>query len=158
MPDNISVDLETLFPLIQQKLNQGGDVTFGPKGVSMLPIIRQGIDSVKISPLTSDLKKYDVPLYRRSNGQFVLHRIVGINNGSYVMCGDNQFIREKDITRDMIIGVMSEIIKPDGVIKTNDKSYISYSRRQVRKQYVKWVLWNFKSILKKLFMKLHLYK
>ena len=158
MAEHISVDLDLLFPLIQDKLSSGGDIMFGPKGVSMMPLIRQGIDSVKISPVTGRLKKYDVPLYRRKNGQFVLHRIVGVYKDSYVMCGDNQCIREKGITDDMIIGIMTEIIKPEGTIKITDKNYINYSKNQVRKQHLKYFIWRIKAFIKRILIKLQLYK
>ena len=158
MCENISVDLDTLFPVIKEKLSSGGDVTFGPKGVSMLPLIRQGVDSVKISPVDGKLKKYDVPLYRRKNGQFVLHRVVDVNNDSYTMCGDNQCIREKGITHDMIIGIMTEIIKPEGIIKTTDKNYINYCKKQVRKQHFNFFVLKFKVFVKKILKKLKLIK
>ena len=158
MSENVSVELESLFPLIKQKLASGGDITFGPKGVSMLPLIRQGIDSVKISPVNDVLKKYDVPLYRRADGQFVLHRIVDVQNNTYTMCGDNQCVLEKGVTHDMIIGVMTEIIKPEGVIRTTDKSYISYCKKQVRKQFIKRQLHPIKVVVKIVLKKMHLYK
>ena len=63
------VALEELMPLIRQQLEQGQPVKFSPQGTSMLPMLRQGRDSIVLSPVPAKLKKYDLPLYRRNNGQ-----------------------------------------------------------------------------------------
>ena len=84
------IRLELLMPLIKERLAAGQSVRFSPKGTSMLPMLRQGIDSVVLSPLPKRLGKYDLPLYQRDNGQFVLHRIVAAED-SYTCIGDNQF-------------------------------------------------------------------
>ena len=149
MDNVISVDLDTLYPVIADTLKNGNCFTFSPKGKSMLPLIRQGIDSVKIAPITSKLNKYDIPLYRRSNGQFVLHRIVGIRDGKYIMCGDNQHIYEYGIDDSQLIGLVTEIIRPEGVLHTTDKSYIFYSRMRIFIQSIKRCLSRGKSFIKK---------
>ena len=57
------------------------------------------------------MKIGDIPLYRRNDGAFVLHRVVGIKeNGEYIMCGDNQFLLEFGITDKNIIGVARTLI------------------------------------------------
>ncbi|MBQ7975200.1 MAG: S24/S26 family peptidase [Clostridia bacterium] len=158
MCETVSVELETIYPVIKEKFSAGGSVTFSPKGISMLPLIRQGVDSVKISPVKGKLKKYDVPLYKRTNGQFVLHRVVAVRGNSYVMCGDNQTFREYGINHSQIIGVMSEVIKPDSIVKVTDKKYITYSKKQVFKQRIKYYIVKTKAIIKAVLIKLHLYK
>ena len=67
---------DNLIPVFCERISEGQSVKFSPKGVSMLPFIREGKDSVVISPVTEGLKKYDVVLYKRDSGQYVLHRIV----------------------------------------------------------------------------------
>ena len=39
-------NLETMLPLIEECLENGQNVKFSPRGISMLPMIRQGKDSV----------------------------------------------------------------------------------------------------------------
>ena len=57
------VRLEMLMPLIREQLASGRNVQFKPKGTSMRPMLRQGIDSVILSPLPQGkLKKYDLHL------------------------------------------------------------------------------------------------
>ena len=109
-PDVKSTNLDALMPLFRQKLAEGGRVRFGPKGVSMLPMIRQGIDTVELGPLPEKLKKYDLPLYQRRDGHYVLHRIVKVGN-TYTCIGDNQFQLEKGLTHDQMIGVVTALYR-----------------------------------------------
>ena len=56
------LQLEQLMPLWKERLEAGQSVRFSPKGISMLPLLRQGTDSVLLSPPTARLKKYDIVL------------------------------------------------------------------------------------------------
>ena len=54
------VRLDDVMPQIRELLSKGQPVRLYPKGVSMMPMLRQGIDSVLLSPVTGKLKKYDI--------------------------------------------------------------------------------------------------
>ena len=71
----------------------------------MMPMIRQGIDNVILTAAPERLKKYDLPLYQRGNGQYVLHRIVEAGE-CYTCVGDNQFELERGLRHDQMIAVM----------------------------------------------------
>lgn len=86
--------LETLIPLFLEQFQAGRTVCFSPRGTSMLPMLRQGIDSVELSALPERLKKYDLPLYRYPNGKYLLHRIVGMDGENYRCIGDNTYTFE----------------------------------------------------------------
>lgn len=103
------VRLNDIFPLIEEKLKSGGEVTFKPHGISMLPLIRQGKDSAKLKQLDREARKFDVIFYRRPDGQFVLHRIIGKDKRGFVLCGDNQFIKEYGVSESWIIGVLTSV-------------------------------------------------
>ena len=60
----------------------------------MWPFIREGRDLLLIIPAERPLKKYDIPLYRRDNGQYILHRIIGRDESGYIMRGDNRSVKE----------------------------------------------------------------
>jgi hypothetical protein len=93
-------------PHIRSSLAEGKCVTIGPKGTSMLPLIRQGTDYVELSPLPEKLKKYDLPLYRRPDGTFVLHRIIKAGT-TYTCMGDNQFVPEPGLRQDQMIALVT---------------------------------------------------
>ena len=119
--------MEDIIPIILESLANEGTVHFSPKGTSMLPMLRQGIDSVVLSPLPAKLKKYDIPLYKRDNGQFVLHRIVKVDE-NYTCVGDNQFCLEKGIRHDQMIAVVTEFYRENRRISVNSLSYKVYCR------------------------------
>lgn len=119
--------LKQLMPLIREQLSAGKTVRFSPRGVSMLPMLRQGRDKVVLSPVTGRLKKYDLPLYQRDNGQYVLHRIVGVGE-TYTCIGDNQYEQEYGIRRDQIIAVATAFTREDRQIPVTDFAYQVYCR------------------------------
>lgn len=106
---SVFVGMEALVKVIVERVAEGQSVELPPRGISMLPLIREGRDSVILSPAPRHLKKYDIPLYRRENGSYVLHRVVGRRGGAYVMCGDNQYVKEYGITDGQIIAVVTSI-------------------------------------------------
>ena len=123
-------NLDAVIDIILEKLASGGTVTFTPHCTSMLPMLRDGKDVVVLSRPSGRLGLYDVSLYRRDNGQYVLHRVVDYGSaGTYVMCGDNQFKREKGIRDDQIIAVMTGFCRK-GVTYTpasvRYRAYISF--------------------------------
>ena len=109
---NKEATLDDVMGIILEKLDAGGTVTFTPSGNSMLPMLRDGLDVVVLRKPEGRLKLYDVSLYKRSDGTYVLHRMVGYGkDDSYIMCGDNQFIKEKGITDDQIIAVLTAFFR-----------------------------------------------
>lgn len=94
--------------LIEEVISDGGEFRLYPKGTSMLPLIRQGKDSV-ILVKPGLLSIGDIVLYKRKNGQFVLHRIVKMNVDSLVLCGDNQTDLEYGITVSDVIAKVSAV-------------------------------------------------
>ena len=95
----------------EKELNENGRLIYRNAGDSMKPLIRQGKDLVVIEKAEGRLKKYDVPLYRRNNGQYVLHRILKVRKDDYVLCGDNRRMREYGIGDEQIIGVLTAVIR-----------------------------------------------
>ena len=117
--------LEDLLPLILEGLESGKTVRFSPRGISMLPMLRQGIDNVILSPVPEKLKKYDLPLYRRTSGQFVLHRIVEAGD-TYTCVGDNQFALEPGLRHEQMIALVTAFTRGDKLISVTDPRYRAY--------------------------------
>ena len=99
--------------VIEEILAGGGEFRMYPKGTSMLPLIKQGRDSVVLKRnFETGAEKLDIAFYRRDNGQFVLHRVMSIEaDGSYTMCGDNQTQLEYGIKKQQIIGYVERMYK-----------------------------------------------
>jgi len=114
-------------PLIREQLDRGKTVRFSPRGTSMLPMLRQGIDKVVLSPLPQRLKKYDLPLYQRDNGQYVLHRIVEVGE-TYTCLGDNQFDKESGLRQEQMIALVTAFTRGDREYSVTDWRYRVYCR------------------------------
>ena len=103
------VKLEELLPIIEEKLSAGGTVVLPITGTSMLP-----------------LEKDAIPFYRRNDGTFVLHRKVGEDENGYVMCGDNQWVKEHGITDKNIIGEVAFITRKGKTFSVGSRRYRLY--------------------------------
>lgn len=122
-----SVRLAEVFPLMQERINKGESVQFTPHGTSMRPTIYGGRDQVVLAALPEKLKKYDLPLYRRDNGQFVLHRIVKAE-GTYTCIGDNQFVYEPGVRQDQMLALAIGFYRKGKFYRTDSFGYCLYSR------------------------------
>ena len=114
---NKEVGLDDVMQIIAEKLETGGSVTFNPKGTSMLPMLRDGDDTVVLSKPKGRLHLFDLPLYRRKDGSYVLHRVVNFgSDGSYTMCGDN----------DDVIGVVTAFYRKGKPYTVDSMKYRAY--------------------------------
>jgi len=121
------LELSILLPLIQESFTAGRTVRFSPRGISMLPMLRQGLDCVILSPAPEKLRKYDIPFYRRDDGKFILHRVVKVGE-TYTCIGDNQFELEEGVRHDQVIAVVSGFTRGEKEHQVSEWSYQLYCR------------------------------
>ena len=126
----MGVPLDQLAPLVVECVAQGQEVVLTVTGNSMSPFLRDKKDQVVLTACDPEaLQPGDVPLFRRRNGQFVLHRIVERDDGvtrtrwgeegalpsrcdslRYTMLGDAQWQEEPNIAPDQILAVAKAFI------------------------------------------------
>ena len=150
--DKKEISLEQLMPLFRQQLSQGSAVRFSPRGTSMLPMLRQGIDVVELTPLPEKLKKYDLPLYQRRNGQYVLHRIVEVGD-TYTCIGDNQYEKEYGLTHDQMIALVTAFYRGEKRWEVSAWQYRFYCRFWHFSRPIRHLLLAVKFKLRKIFRK-----
>lgn len=122
------INLSDISDVMMEVIEAGGEVKFRSNGTSMLPLLGDGAQEVLLTRAPEKLKKYDIALYRRDNGQFVLHRVVKVKKDSYTFCGDNQWRHEKGIRPDQILALMKGFYK-DGEYKgLSGREYQNYCR------------------------------
>ena len=114
-----------VFKKIEDAIKKGNFVIH-PHGVSMWPMIRNGLDSVVVNPVEGRLKKYDLPVYLDNRGRYVVHRIIDVTEKGYVICGDGLFEIEYDITDKNIIGVVTGFFRKEKYISVDDRRYLRY--------------------------------
>lgn len=111
----------------EEELTLHGRIIYTNVGDSMEPLIRQGRDLLIIERCSRPLKKYDIPLYKRDNGQYVLHRILKVRKQDYVICGDNRWRREYGITDRHIIGVLTSLVRDGTEVDFSGWKYRLYT-------------------------------
>lgn len=152
MPESsnkVEFSLEKLEPLIVEVVSGGGEFELYPRGTSMLPLIVEGRDSVRLVK-PENLAVDDIALYKRNGGQFVLHRIVAAEGDLFDMCGDNQLTVEKGIRREQIIAKVGSMTIKGKLISVDDKKYRRYidRRRNLKMRKLGFIVKRFPSILK----------
>ena len=121
------VQLEQMMPLIRERLAAGESAQFTTRGISMYPLLRNGKDQVVLSPLPEKLKKYDLPLYQRDDGHYVLHRIVKAGE-TFTCIGDHQFLYESGIRQDQMIAIATGFYRKGKYCSADSFWYRAYSR------------------------------
>ena len=91
-------------------LAAGKQVRLRAKGHSMRPLIRGDSDTLVLVPVTG-LREGDVVLARVSDGSYVLHRIVGIHDGTITLMGDANLYRTEECRRTDICGKAVAVIR-----------------------------------------------
>lgn len=101
------VPMEELSPLIVGLVNDGIDVTLTVTGNSMKPMLTHMRDSVVLTKCDpSALKAGDIPLYRRENGKYILHRIIRVRDTVYDISGDHQWVLERNVPKQQVLCVV----------------------------------------------------
>lgn len=114
---------------IEKILKSEGRYVSSTRGVSMLPMIKTGRDVVIIEPKRERLKQYDVALYRRGDA-YVLHRVIEVQDGRYLIRGDNTYVDEF-IPEEDVIGVLAEYYKGRKLVSLDSLSYKKYVIKRV---------------------------
>ena len=151
MPER-NVRLDDMMPLFRETLEQGKCVRFSPRGTSMLPMLRQGLDTVILSPLPERrLNKYELPMYQRENGQYVVHRIIKAGD-TYTCIGDNQFQKERGLRHEQMIALVTGFTRDGTEHSVEDLPYRFYCRFWYYSRPIRFVwryfLWHMRRIFK----------
>lgn len=114
--------------LIREVLASGGEFRLYPHGISMLPLLRQGRDSVSLRRVDSPIRKGDILFYQRPDGSFVLHRVRAVTPNGLTMIGDNQTLPERGVSPDWVIGRVTRIFRDDKEVICDGLRYRLYRK------------------------------
>ncbi len=137
----------------KEQLELHGKIIYTNVGTSMMPLLREGRDVMIIERPVGRLKKYDVPLYIRPDGLYVLHRILKVRENDYVICGDHCIKKEYGITDDDIVGVLTGVIRDGKTISMDSPKYKLYYHLWCDFFYIRVFLLRAKSLLRRIFKK-----
>ncbi len=128
---------------IEEFIRSGNTLYKTISGISMEPLLHNRQSIVKIEKANGILKKNDVVLFIRNNGDYVLHRIVKVRRNDYLICGDNQWVYER-IPHGDVIGIMTEYTN-DGehYVSVSSDEYKEYVDKHCKyywlKYHIKWM-------------------
>lgn len=138
----------------EDQLARHGTLVYTNVGDSMMPLLRQNRDLMVIEKKGDGrCKKYDVVLYRRPAGEYVLHRILKVCPDSYVICGDNRWAREYDVPDEWILGVLTAVIRDGKEIPVTDPRYLLYVHLWCDLFYLRALILRVRSKIRKLMRK-----
>lgn len=104
------IPMEALSELVMLQLEKTGRARLTVTGYSMQPMLYYGRDTVELIPVSGRQKPGDIILYRRENGQYVLHRIIALTPEGYICSGDNQAMREP-VKHEQLLAVVDGFIR-----------------------------------------------
>ncbi len=137
----------------EEQLRVHGRIIYTNVGDSMMPFIKQGRDVLIIEKTDGNLKKYDVPLYKRPTGQYVLHRIHRIDKDGYVTCGDNRSFLERGIKREQIIGVLVGVIRGEKEITRESFAFKFYAHLGCDAYFIRYIIHKFRALFRRVFIR-----
>ena len=108
-------------------LKEGQTVQFHPSGNSMFPLFSDASDYAIVKPVSGELKKLDVAVYRNTDGILVIHRIARVRREGLYFAGDRQTVLEGPLSPDLVYGVMTYYIKKGKKHSVRSPLYILYS-------------------------------
>ena len=139
---------------IEQELALNGHAFIQTVGISMEPMLHNRESTVVIKAKKGPLKKDDVDLFRRPTDEYVLHRVIKVLNGTYLIRGDN-CIQEENVPEEWVIGVMIGYYEDEKneYISCESATYLRYLRNLKIRRFVQQCHFILKRIYRKLFQK-----
>lgn len=119
---NKTVSMQELGPIIAQTVNTGGIAELTVTGRSMLPLLLNRRSIVRLSRRES-YAPGDIVLFRRDNGDYVLHRICRIHDGVYDILGDNVPAPDCNIRPEQLIAAVCAYSRRGRHWRDNDRAY-----------------------------------
>ena len=110
----------------EEILAREGKLVYRTKGTSMEPMLRQNRDLITVEVPSARLARFDVALYKRGDSN-VLHRVIRVKDGYYLIRGDNTFSLE-EVPFERVFGVLTAFVRKGKHHSVTEKGYRAYVR------------------------------
>ncbi len=121
----LNVSVGQLGKLVEDAVFEGRNVEIAVVGNSMYPLFVSKRDKVTLSPV-GKLKRKQIVFYKRTDGSYVLHRIVNVKRGYLLISGDNEREKEK-VLPSQVIAVVTSFCRKGKRVGLNEAWYRIYS-------------------------------
>lgn len=119
--------MKELAPVIEQTVQEGRKVKFTVTGNSMFPLFADRRDQVTVEK-AEHIKKYDIVLHLRSDGHYILHRVIAVKGEKLTIAGDNEICKERDVNKSQVIAVVSSFVRKGRECSVDSFLYKLYCR------------------------------
>lgn len=125
----LTASMQELAPIISEVVQAGQEATITVTGNSMRPLWFHLQNNVTLTGCDPNrLKKGDVPLYRRADGRYVLHRIIRVHENTFDLAGDGQYTVEHGLEKFRVLAVTKGFTKGGRYYTVNNWIYRMYAR------------------------------
>lgn len=105
---------------LRELVEAGREVSMPVVGSSMAPFLIHGRDLFFFRKPDRDLRVGDMVFFCRDSGQYVMHRIIRIQEEGYFLVGDAQREIEGPIRREQIFGLVTRVKRKGKMIQPGD--------------------------------------
>lgn len=126
------VDTFEYVSVLKELVEEGREVSMLISGSSMSPFLCHGRDQVYFKAPDRPLRVGDMVFFQRRSGQYVLHRICKVKDGSYYIVGDAQTAIEGPVSREQIFALVTRVRRKGRVLAPGDFWWEFFARVWVR--------------------------
>ena len=114
---------------IEQCLQELGYAVVPIRGTSMWPLLKEGKSRVQVEAKEGkQVRKGDIVLYRRKNGTLVLHRIIKVEDDTFLVCGDHQWKLDEQVQEEQILAIAQGFFRNGHYIDETTRWYRLYKK------------------------------
>jgi hypothetical protein len=117
------IENDVLITGIEKLIKEGKQVSFTPKGSSMLPFIQGSKDTVQLTAPVN-IQTGDIVLARIAPALYVLHRVIDIAENTILLMGDGNITGTEKCRPEDIIAIVVSIDKGTRIIDCHSKSHL----------------------------------
>lgn len=119
-------EAQTLMAMALPMIEAGKQVKLTVTGFSMYPLVSSRRDAVLLAK-AEQLSVGDVPLFRRADGSYILHRIVAEKDGAFATMGDYETEKEYPVRKEQIVAKAVGFYRKERYIDCESFAYKMYS-------------------------------
>ena len=98
------------------------------RGISMFPLLRSNGDSVKLIPFSREMRKGDIIMFIRADGQEIIHRLCWIGEDAVQTIGDNCDRRDAIVPVSSVVGLVTHVCNRGHLIHVDSGFWVFYGK------------------------------
>lgn len=119
--------MDIVYSDLSAALSARGKIAYSFQGASMLPLLMEGRDVVLVEKKGEErCPRLSIIVFKQSDGQLTMHRIVRVLPGGYITAGDHCTEAEK-ITENQVIGIVREVSREGKTVRLDSRGQKIYA-------------------------------